>query len=262
MDVRLPGFGGSGWYVLCTTMYARQRTLIINFVGSYAKNWFSFSPYLRSVPLAAAIQEPLMAALPDPGPEENLPVDPDKRNGGCGVIFDDKLYMWGGETLDVLLPDDDLELEEGEEPLEAVEVIENLPRPDDPKHPFDVLDLSRMAWSRQSTSAKHPGEEDDEIPPEEIPAVGLGSSFLLDPEAECFLLFSGYNDLQFDAKVYRIFPGEWKWDILEPATDVKPTPRYLTGAIIHNNRLCTFGGVSVPIRNGKVCAKKGGRRCS
>ena len=192
-----------------------------------------------------------MAALPDPEPEENLPVDPDKRNGGCGVIFDDKLYVWGGETLDVLLPDDDLELEEGEEPLEAVEVIENLPRPDDPEHPFDVLDLSRMAWSQQSTSAKHPGEEDDEIPPEEIPAVGLGSSLLLDPEAECFLLFSGYNDLQFDAKVYRIFPGEWKWDILEPATDVKPTPRYLTGAIIHDNRLCTFGGVSVPIRNGK-----------
>ena len=171
-------------------------------------------------------------------------VDPDKRNGGCGVIFDDKLYVWGGNTLDVFPPDDDLELEEGEEPLGAVEVITDLPRPDDPEHPFDVLDLSRMAWSRQSTSAKHPDKED-----EEIPALGLGSSLVLDPEAECFLLFGGLNDLQFDANVRRIFPGEWKWDIIQPATDVKPTPRYLTGAIIHNNRLCIFAGVSGPIEN-------------
>jgi len=24
----------------------------------------------------------------------------DKRNGGCGVIFENKLYVWGGESVD------------------------------------------------------------------------------------------------------------------------------------------------------------------
>lgn len=170
----------------------------------------------------------------------------DKRNGGCGVIFEDKLYVWGGQTLDIEPPDEDLELEEDDEPLETMEVITNLPRPnDDDGRPFDVLDLSRMLWSRQKTTAKHEDRGN-----EEIPDLGLGSSLVLNPEAECFILFGGLNDLHFDAKVHRIFPGLWEWDIVEPSTNISPTPRYLTGVIIHNNRLCVFGGVSVPIQDG------------
>ena len=172
-------------------------------------------------------------------------MEPDKRNGGCGVIFNDKLYVWGGQTLDVEQPDVELELEEGDEPLEAVEVVTSLPRPDDVSHPFDVLDLSRMVWSQVTTSARHADKEKYEIP-----NLGLGSSLLLDPEAECFLLFGGFNELQFDAKVYRIFPGVWEWDVIEPSSDITPTPRYLAGVLIHNNRLCVFGGVSGPITDG------------
>ena len=172
-------------------------------------------------------------------------MEPDKRNGGCGVIFNDKLYVWGGQTLDVEQPDAELELEEDDEPLEAVEVVTSLPRPDDVNHPFDVLDLSRMVWSQVTTSARHADKEKYEIP-----NLGLGSSLLLDPEAECFLLFGGFNELQFDAKVYRIFPGVWEWDVIEPSSDITPTPRYLAGVLIHNNRLCVFGGVSGPITDG------------
>ena len=169
----------------------------------------------------------------------------DKRNGGCGVIYDDKLHVWGGQTLDIEQPDADLELEEDDEPFEAVEVVTSLPRPGDVNHPFDVLDLSQMVWSQQPTSARHEDKEDYEIP-----NLGLGSSLVLDPVAECFILFGGFNDLEFDAKVYRIFPGEWKWDVIEPSSNIVPTPRYLTGVIIHDNRLCVFGGVSVPITDG------------
>ena len=169
-------------------------------------------------------------------------VVPDKRNGGCGVIFKDKLYVWGGQTVDKL--DLGLELEEGEEAWEDMDIIEDLPRSHDPDHPFDVLDLSRVVWSRQPTEPTS-GEDN------EIPALGLGSSLVLEPESECFLLFSGYNDLKFDAEVYRIFPGDWKWKIIKPATEMKPTPRYLTGVIVHHNRLCIFGGVSSNIRPGQ-----------
>lgn len=166
-------------------------------------------------------------------------MEPDKRNGGCGVIFDDKLYVWGGQTLDIEPPDENLELEGDDEPLE---IITSLPRPDDDNHPFDVLDLSRMTWNRQRTTAKHAERED-----EEIPNFGLGSSLVLDPEEECFMLFGGLNELQFDNKVHRIYPGVWEWDIIEPSTDIAPTPRYLTGLIVHNNHLCVFGGVSGPL---------------
>ena len=171
-------------------------------------------------------------------------MEPDKRNGGCGVIFEDKLYVWGGQTLDIEQPDQSLALEGDNEPIE---IVSSLPRPDDDDHPFDVLDLSRMTWSRQRTTAKHAEEEDEEM--EEIPDLGLGSSLVLDPEAECFLLLGGLNELQFGNKVHRIFPGEWEWDIIQPSTEIAPTPRYLTGVIVHNNRLCVFGGVSLPIED-------------
>ena len=172
-------------------------------------------------------------------------MEPDTRNGGCGVIYEAKLYVWGGQTLDIEPLEEGLEWgDEGGEP-DPIEIITNLPRPDDKKHPFDVLDLNRMVWSRQPTSATHKEREK-----EEIPDLGLGSSLVLDPQEACFILFGGLNDLRFDAKVHRIYPGSWKWDIVEPSTDTMPTPRYLTGVIIHNNRLCVFGGVSVPIQAG------------
>ena len=171
----------------------------------------------------------------------------DKRNGGCGVIFEDKLYVWGGQTLDIDEPED---RPDGGPAQRPVEIITSLPRPED-DYPFDILDLTHMVWSQETTSARHEDRED-----EEIPDVGLGSSLVVYPETKCFLLFGGLNELHFDNKVYRIFPGEWMWDRIEPSSDVVPTPRYITGVIIHNNRLCVFGGVSGPIREG---ADKGAR---
>ena len=61
------------------------------------------------------------------------------------------------------------------------------------------------------------------------------------------------NDLKFSNDVYRIFPGEWKWDIIQPSTDVRPAPRYLTGVIVHKNRLCVFGGVGLDIEPSADC---------
>ena len=62
----------------------------------------------------------------------------DKRNGGCGVIFENKLYVWGGNTTDRHCPYKDLVLSSDSEeengapafdPNLVVERAVILPRP-------------------------------------------------------------------------------------------------------------------------------------
>ena len=172
----------------------------------------------------------------------------DDRNGGCGVVFEDKLYVWGGETADKFRPyelmtstsDDDSDDSEEDEDDESdanlvIERVTTLPRPDDPNHPFDVFDMQTRSWSRQPTGGDHP-------------LLGLGSSLNVHPESRSFYLCTGWNGGSFDSEVYRIPVDSWNWEIVEPVTDVKPSPRYSTGTFIHEDRLCMFGGVGPEIK--------------
>ena len=184
----------------------------------------------------------------------------DNRNGGCGAIFENKLYVWGGETTDKYCPYKDLQLSPSDSDSEATEgsdsdseeksgapaldpnfVIKrdvNLPRLNDPHHPFDVLDLSTRLWSKQPTSG-------------DFPNLGIGSSLNAYPPTHSLYLYSGWKDGEFDSEIYKVVVDEWKWEILEPATSVKPSPRYLTGVVVHGSHMSVFGGVGKEIVPGQ-----------
>ena len=168
----------------------------------------------------------------------------DQRNGGCGVIFENKLYVWGGNTADVriLKPVEDSDSSSNSDNDDSdkedinvnlpVPVPVSLPRSNDKNHPFDVLDLTTNKWFRQSTSG-------------EYPTLGLGSSLSVHHPSRNIILFSGFKKyFQFDNEVYKVSPDrEWVWEKVEVMPEVKPRERYLSGVIIHKDRMCVFGGV-------------------
>ena len=175
----------------------------------------------------------------------------DNRNGGCGAIFENKLYVWGGETTDehqLLLSSDsessdsdDNDDDAGAPALDPNRVFKrdvNLPRLNDPDHPFDVLDLNTRQWTRQPTSG-------------DFPSLGNGSSLNVYPPTRSLYLYSGWKDGEFDSEIYQIKIDEWRWEILEPATSVKPSPRYLTGVLVHGSHMSVFGGVGKDIVPGQ-----------
>ena len=171
-------------------------------------------------------------------------VVPDRRNGGCGALIDNKLYFWGGQTADTItLKDsdsDDSDEEEGGGEATSVTVPVNLPRP--PDHPFDVLDIPTRTWTRQPTKG---------FKEEDIPAVGLGSTLTYHPGTHSMYLCAGWNDGNFDSEVYKVSIDNWMWKKLKQATSVKPSPRYLTAVVLHGDRLCMFGGVGPEIVRGQ-----------
>ena len=177
----------------------------------------------------------------------------EKRNGGCGVIFENKLYVWGGNTTEKRRPFADLQLSSdssddddddegggvaGFDPNKKVETAVILPKPSDTRNPFDVLDLSTLCWSQRPTKG-------------DFPRLGYGSSLNVHPPTRSLYLYGGWNDGDFDAEVYRVAvdvaKDVWEWEIIKPTTAVKPSPRYLTGVLIHGNRMSMFGGVGKQI---------------
>ena len=167
-------------------------------------------------------------------------VVPDRRNGGCGALIDNKLYFWGGQTADTVTlsnsDSDDSDEEEGGGEATSVTVPVNLPRP--PDYPFDVLDIPTRTWTRQPTKGFKEGD---------IPAVGLGSTLTYHPGTRSMYLCAGWNDGNFDSEVYKVSIDNWMWKKLKQATSVKPSPRYLTAVVLHGDRLCMFGGVGPEI---------------
>ena len=163
-----------------------------------------------------------------------MSLDIDKRNGGCGVVFEGKFYLWGGQTADKLSLREEDDSEEDSEGEEVVEVVVDLPRSSVPGHPFDVLDTATCRWSRQPTGGTPP-------------LLGLGSSLLVHCQSRSFFLFGGWNKRSFSSKIYRISTESWEWEVLAPSSGVAPSPRYLTGAVMHGNAVCVFAGVGPDI---------------
>lgn len=173
-------------------------------------------------------------------------MDIDRRNGGCGVVFEGKFYLWGGQTADKVSLGDDSDSEEADSDDE-IEIAVDLPRKDvDPKkrpnlanHPFDVLDTATCEWSRQPTGGTPP-------------LLGLGSSLVVHQPTSSFFLYGGWNDRRFSGDVYRISTESWDWEVLEPSVSsgVVPSPRYRTCVIMHGSAVCVFGGVGPDIVKG------------
>ena len=98
-----------------------------------------------------------------------------RRNGGCAVLVDAKLYVWGGEgaelrSLPSTAPEDDEDDEDDddsdEEDLKDVWTVTVLPPPSVKSSPFDVYDMHTCTWSREKTDG-------------DIPLLGLGTHVFL-----------------------------------------------------------------------------------
>ena len=131
------------------------------------------------------------------------------------------------------------EEEEEEDEQEVFKVIITLPRSKDRNHPLDVFDLTSLTWSTQTTF----GELE-----KEVPDLGIGSTLSYHKGTHSMYLYGGWNNEKFSSDVYRVSMETWKWEkIAIPDGDIKPTPRYLTGVVIHGDKLCNFGGVGPDI---------------
>ena len=135
--------------------------------------------------------------------------------------------------------DSDSQDDDGMQLTEAV----CLPRQTDPQHPFDVFDVIKYTWTRQSTT----GLDGKEI---NIPGVGNGSTLTYHPSTNSLYLFAGWNEEHFTSDVYKISASNWVWEKLRAGT-IQPSPRYLTAVVLHGNKICNFAGVGLPIVPGQ-----------
>ena len=138
-----------------------------------------------------------------------------RRNGGCGVVAEGKLYVWGGEGAEQRLLDCDSSEEEEEfttPQVGGIWCVTVLPPPRILEYPFDVLDMTTCTWYRQKTSGNH------------VPLLGLGKALAVAQQFQNSLLyiiftgsslnfhnatrtiylFGGWNYGSFDAEVYGI----------------------------------------------------------
>ncbi len=145
----------------------------------------------------------------------------DERNGGCGIVFESKLYVWGGNRSCIENVDS-----------EEIVVVITLPRPESKDHPFDVLNLATNEWFRQPTSGDYP-------------SLGLGSSLTVHHPSRTIILFSGFKSTVLDDEVYKVSPEtDWVWEKVRVMSEMKPIESYMTGVIIHDDRMCVFGGLA------------------
>lgn len=115
----------------------------------------------------------MQPASPSLGPNYNLLEGPVheasiyRRNGGCAVQVDAKVYVWGGEGgekrsfdapaqgTDSDDSDSDDESDE-DQVVEDVWIVTTLPPTRLSTYPFDVYDMQTCTWSRQKTSGDAP----------------------------------------------------------------------------------------------------------
>lgn len=115
-----------------------------------------------------------------------------------------------------------------------------LPRVSDDNHrSFDVFDLASLTWSTRTTY----GDLENEVP-----NLGIGSTLSYHEDTHSMYLFGGWNNRRFSSDMYRVSMDTWSWErITIPEGGVKPSPRYLTGVLVHGDKICNFGGVGIDI---------------
>ena len=91
-----------------------------------------------------------------------------RGNGGCGVVVEHKLYVWGGEGAEqrLLDPDSDEEEDFSVPQVGGIWCVTVLPPPRINDSPFDVHDMHKCTWSRQKTTG-------------DVPLLGLGIGYWL-----------------------------------------------------------------------------------
>jgi hypothetical protein len=144
------------------------------------------------------------------------------------------LYLGEGEV-DYTVPEDEEEEEEPEEEIMSLPVTLDLPLQNDGKYQFDILDIDDLMWSTKDVSG-------------DLPLLGTGSTLSYHEGSNSMYLYGGWNNHQFSSDVYCVSMDTWKWEKISlPEGSIKPSPRYLTGVLVHGDKLCNFGGVGPDI---------------
>ena len=74
--------------------------------------------------------------------------------------------------------------------------------------------------------------------------------YLISITGHYIFLFGGWNDGQFSSDMYCFDTSSNTWELVSLSDEsVKPSPRYLTGAVLYRGRIAIFGGVGPPISN-------------
>lgn len=161
----------------------------------------------------------IMASLVKLIPHDDGEGAPDARSGSCVTVLDGKFYVWGGHT--------QLLLEDPERGMYPVEIT--LPSTED--NFFDVYDLHKNQWQRLSSDG-------------DVPDVGNGSTMV--GYRHFLYLFGGWNEGDFSSDLYCFDTHTSTWKLVELSSDCKPSPRYLTDAVVYGSNICVVGGVGRP----------------
>ena len=152
------------------------------------------------------------------------------RNGGCAVVHNSLMFVWGGQS-SRKVDDEDSDAED-----EDIIIPIDLPLEEDDNNVIDVFDIDAKLWWHYPTTG-------------DVPRLGLGSSLCI--EGDHIYLYGGWNNYRFSSELYRLSLSTFEWSSIVPKTDVKPTPVYLTTALAYCNRICTFGGVGFRVSKEK-----------
>ena len=157
-----------------------------------------------------------------------------RRNGGCGVVAEAKLYIWGGEGAEQRLLEADSDSEEDDfSKAGGIWAVTVLPPPRIEDHPFDVYDMHTCSWSRQKTSGDTPIFVGLGIIKSirgnilTLQILCTGSSLNYHVETRTIYLFGGWNYGLFDADIYCIELDEWNWLKVKIMHHIKPIGRYI-----------------------------------
>ena len=174
-----------------------------------------------------------------------------KRNGGCGVILDDKFYVWGGEGDRVKKGFEFLEKDPNFSGgiRECVSYPEPEPKQENDKYCYctiDKYDLKEGIWQHRMT---HAYSMDD------FPLFGRGCT-MIEINGNLYA-FAGFNpkilqhpdgtkerDGVFANTVHCLNLETFEWKKLAPVDNIHiPPPLYLCSTLSYNGKLCVFGGM-------------------
>ena len=174
----------------------------------------------------------------------------EKRNGGCGVIVNDKLYVWGGEGDRIKRGFEFLRNDPNFRDIkECVSYPEPEPAQENDEYCYctiDEYDLREGLWRHRMT---HANNMDD------FPLFGRGCNMVeINGNLYAFAGFNPKIQLHQDGTKQRqgVFANTvhclnmetFEWKKLTPVDNVHiPPPLYLCGTLSYSGKLCVFGGM-------------------
>ena len=175
----------------------------------------------------------------------------EKRNGGCGVIVNGKLYVWGGEGDRIKRGFEFLRNDPNFRDIrESVSYPEPEPVQENDKYCYctiDEYDLKEGVWRHRMT---HADSMDD------LPLFGRGCT-MVEINGNLYA-FAGFNPKiirnpddgtkerigVYANTIHCLNMETFEWKKLIPVDNIHiPPPLYLCGTLSYNGKLCVLGGM-------------------